>query len=104
VLSAVTTVMMEDLRRFGFFSEPVDAGRLKLPDYNAVIRTPMDLGKASSCGDCDRAEGDVVVAVHWCAVGRECMATLHCVDSSFIADPLYGRLYTRRWMYARRGS
>ena len=50
VLSAITMVMMEDLRCFGFFSEPVNAGRLRLPDYTSVIRTPMDLGTVRRCG------------------------------------------------------
>ncbi len=44
VLSSVTAAMMEDLRAHGFFSEPVDAVKLRLPDYHALVRTPMDLG------------------------------------------------------------
>ena len=42
VLVAVTAAMMEDLRSYGFFSRPADTQRL--PDYAAVVRTPMDLG------------------------------------------------------------
>ncbi len=44
VLTALNVVLAEDAKSYGWFSSPVDAEKVGLQDYHAVVKTPMDLG------------------------------------------------------------
>ena len=64
MLAALTAVMLEDMRLYNFFSEPVDPVRLSLPEYTSLVKNPMDLGTVHG-----RLLGGVYESVH--AVTRD---------------------------------